>query len=123
MENHKFIPTVCIIGRPNVGKSSLFNVLLRERRAVVYEESGTTRDMAEGIAAIGEFKFKLVDTGGYIAKDQDELSLQIKQQVCRAMEEGALILFVTDSISGIVPQDKEIASILRKFSKPVIYLL
>jgi len=120
MENHKFIPTVCIIGRPNVGKSSLFNVLLRERRAVVYEESGTTRDMAEGIAAIGEFKFKLVDTGGYIAKDQDELSLQIKQQVCRAMEEGALILFVTDSISGIVPQDKEIASILRKNSRPVI---
>ena len=120
MVNHKSIPTVCIVGRPNVGKSSLFNVLLGERKSVVYEESGTTRDISEGIISYGDSKIKLMDTGGYVAGDQDELSRQVKLQVMRGMHEGNLLLFVTDSISGIMPADKEIAAILRKFNKPII---
>jgi len=120
MKKNKFIPTVCIVGRPNVGKSSLFNALLKERRAVVYEESGTTRDIAEGIMSVGGNNIKLVDTGGFVVRDRDELSQHVKLHVKRAMEEGSLMLFVTDSISGIMPSDKEVAAILRKFDKPVI---
>lgn len=120
MKKNRLIPTVCIVGRPNVGKSSLFNALLKERRAVVYEESGTTRDIAEGIMSIGGVSIKLVDTGGYVVGDRDELSRQVKLHVMRAMNEGSLMLFVTDSISGIMPSDKEIAAILRKFNKPII---
>jgi len=120
MKKNKFMPTVCIVGRPNVGKSSLFNALLKERRAVVFEESGTTRDIAEGIMSISGRSIKLVDTGGFTHGDRDELSRQVKLHVTRAMEEGSLMLFVTDSISGIMPSDKEVAAILRKFNKPII---
>jgi len=120
MVNYKSIPTICIVGRPNVGKSSLFNALLEERKSIVYEKSGTTRDISEGIISYGDSKIKLMDTGGYVAGDRDELSRQVKLQVMRAMHEGNLLLFVTDSISGIMPADKEIAAILRKYNKPVI---
>ncbi|MBU1895086.1 MAG: ribosome biogenesis GTPase Der [Candidatus Omnitrophota bacterium] len=120
MEKRKNIVTVCIVGRPNVGKSSLFNCLFKKRRAVVVEQSGTTRDRVEAIITINSLKIKLVDTGGYLAEDNDELSLQVKDQICRAMEEASLILFVTDCVSGVVPSDKEIAVLLRKFNKPVI---
>ncbi|MFH1552382.1 MAG: ribosome biogenesis GTPase Der [Candidatus Omnitrophota bacterium] len=120
MKNHSPIPTICIVGRPNVGKSSLFNCLVGERRAVVVEQSGTTRDRVEAVVSMGKFSVKFVDTGGYVSKDKDELSLQIKDQIHRAMEEASVIVMVTDTISGISPSDKEIASLLRKFNKPVI---
>ncbi|MFC1549194.1 ribosome biogenesis GTPase Der [Candidatus Omnitrophota bacterium] len=120
MENYNTIPTICVVGRPNVGKSSLFNCLLGERRAVVVEQSGTTRDRLESVVTIKGSHVKLVDTGGYLAEDKGQLSLQVKDQIYRAMEEASLILFVTDTIAGVTPADKEMALLLRKFSKPVI---
>jgi len=120
MENYSHIPTICIVGRPNVGKSSLFNRLLGERRAVVVERSGTTRDRVAAFLSVGKADAKLVDTGGYVEDDKDELTLQIKEQIYRAMEEAAVVLLVTDVISGITPADLEIAAMLRKFSKPVL---
>ena len=120
MESHKSIPTVCIVGRPNVGKSSIFNRLLGERRAVVFEQSGTTRDTLEAIIRIDKFNVKLVDTGGYASEDKDALSMQVKKHICKAIEGSSVILLVTDTIAGIRPADKEVASLLRKFSKSVI---
>ena len=120
MENRKVIPTICIVGRPNVGKSSLLNCLLEERRAVVVEQAGTTRDRVEVLIHMRGSNVKLVDTGGYNSKDKSELSLQIKDQIYRAMEEASVIIIVVDTIAGIVPADKEIAVLLRKFNKPVI---
>lgn len=120
MQNHNTIPTICIVGRPNVGKSSLFNCLLGERKAVVVEQSGTTRDRVEAIININDLRAILVDTGGYTTDETDYFSAHIKAQIHRAMEEASIIILVADSIAGISPQDKEVASMLRKFSKPVI---
>ena len=120
MKNISQIPTVSIVGRPNVGKSSLFNRLLGKRHAVVVEQSGTTRDRLESVVSIKGVNCKIVDTGGYMAEDKDEISLQIKEQINQAMEEASVIIMVADSVAGISPMDKEVAQILRKFGKPVL---
>jgi GTP-binding protein len=120
MENCSSIPTICIVGRPNVGKSSLFNCLLGERRAVVVEQSGTTRDRVESVITMQGAHFKLVDTGGYLSSDSDRFAEQVKDQIYRAMEEASVILLVADTIDGATPMDKEVALLLRKFGKPVI---
>ena len=120
MKKHSGIPTICIVGRPNVGKSSLFNCLLKEKRAVVVEQSGTTRDRVEAIIHLDKFRAKIIDTGGYISGDKDELSFEIKDQITRAMEEASVILMVTDTTCGVSASDEEIALLLRKFGKPVI---
>jgi GTP-binding protein len=121
MKKYENLPAVCIVGRPNVGKSSLFNCLLQRRQAVVVEESGTTRDRVEAILDIDEVKIRLVDTGGYMPEDKEELYLQVKEQIFNAMEEASVILMVADTISGISPYDEEVAALLRKFNKPVIF--
>jgi len=120
MERTTKIPTICIVGRPNVGKSSLFNRLLGERRAVVVEQSGTTRDRVEAVASIGGVTVKIADTGGYLTEDPDILSPHVKEQIFRAMADSTVILMVVDSIAGLVPADEEFAAVLRKFSKDVI---
>lgn len=120
MENYNLIPSICIIGRPNVGKSSLFNCLLQERRAVVVAEAGTTRDRLETIIFLDRTNFRLVDTGGYVSKDKDALSLDVKTQIYLAMNDASLILMVTDAQSGITPFDREIALVLRKSGKGII---
>jgi GTP-binding protein len=120
MGNSSQIPTVSIVGRPNVGKSSLFNRLLGERRAVVVEQSGTTRDRIEAVININGAGFKIIDTGGYMTENKDELSILVKEQINQAMEEASIIILVADAISGISPMDSEMASILRKFGKTVI---
>ncbi len=120
MEDNSLIPTICIIGRPNVGKSSLFNRLIGARRAVVVEQSGTTRDRLEIVAKIKKYSFKIVDTGGYLRKDIDELSSQVKDKIYEAIEEANLILFVVDAINGISPLDEEVALMLRKVEKPIL---
>ncbi len=120
MENYSGIPTVSIVGRPNVGKSSLFNCLLGERRAVVVEQSGTTRDRLEAIIQIRGTRVKLVDTGGYLSGEKDHISSKIKEQINRAMEEASVVIMVADTLVGVTHEDKEVALLLRKFSKPVI---
>jgi GTPase len=119
MEKHKNLPTVCVVGRPNVGKSSLFNCLMGERRAVVVEQSGTTRDRLEAVIRIGGRSIKLVDTGGYAVDDRDDISMQVKEQIYGAMEEADIILMVTDCSDGVTAADIEVASLLRKFSKEI----
>ncbi|MFH1837693.1 MAG: ribosome biogenesis GTPase Der [Candidatus Omnitrophota bacterium] len=120
MKNYNNLPAICIVGRPNVGKSSLFNALMGERRAVVVEQSGTTRDRSETIIAIGSRSVKLIDTGGYDSTDSDKLYLEVKEQILRAIEEADVMIMVVDAVAGILPFDEDIASLLRKFSKPVI---
>ncbi len=120
MEGYERIPAVCIVGRPNVGKSSLFNWLLGERRAVVVEQSGTTRDRVEAVIRIGKYSFKIVDTGGFSAEDKNVLSSQIREQIYRAVEEASVLVMVTDVIEGVSPADREVTKILRKFNKPVV---
>ncbi|MFH1799072.1 MAG: ribosome biogenesis GTPase Der [Candidatus Omnitrophota bacterium] len=120
MENYNKIPTICIVGRPNVGKSSLFNCLTGARRAVVAGESGTTRDRAESLVRISGFNAKITDTGGYLTLEKDELYSQVKLQIYRAMEEASIILMVVDAMDGLSGLDEEVAFLLRKFNKPVI---
>ena len=120
MGKYSKVPTICIAGRPNVGKSSLFNSLLGERRAVVIEQSGTTRDRVESMLKVGKYLVKLVDTGGYMAQEKCTISLQVKDQIFRAMEESTVILFVVDTMQGITPEDSIVADLLRRASKPVI---
>jgi GTP-binding protein len=123
MPGHDMIPTVCIAGRPNVGKSSLFNRLVGHRKAVVLGDSGTTRDRIEETVLMDGKKLKLVDTGGYILKDKDRLSPEIKYQITSAAQEASVILFVTDVSAGITAADREVALMLRKFDKPVILVV
>ena len=120
MEDRSAVPAVCIVGRPNVGKSSLFNQILGERKAVVFEQSGTTRDRVEAVISLGGLAVKIVDTGGYVHGDKDKLSMQVKDQIYSAMEESTALLMVADTQDGITAADREVASMLRKFSKPVI---
>ncbi len=120
MENDKKIPTICIVGRPNVGKSSLFNRFLGRRRAVVFEQSGTTRDRVEAIIKMGTYRIRLLDTGGFLRKDQDVLGHKIKGQLQIGIDEADILILVCDTINGLYPEDTEIARILRSSGKPVL---
>ena len=115
--------TVAIVGRPNVGKSTLFNRLLEQRKAIVDDESGVTRDRQYGVADWNGRTFNVIDTGGFVAGSEDVFEREIRKQVHIAMEEADLILFVTDTSTGIVLQDEEMAAVLRKSSKPVLLVV
>jgi GTP-binding protein len=120
MERTRNIPTVCIVGRPNVGKSSLFNRLVGERRAVVVEMSGTTRDRVEAMGVLAGVRVKYVDTGGYLTDDPDELSGEVREQIFGALREASLLIMVTDSMAGLNPADQAMTEILRKYDKDVV---
>lgn len=111
---------VAIVGRPNVGKSTLFNRLTETRQAIVDETAGTTRDRQYGIASWGEHEFSLVDTGGWVVNSEDIFEGEINKQVTVAIEEADVILFVLDVESGLTDLDLEVANMLRRTSKPVI---
>src|SRR6476661_5509250 len=113
-------PTVAIIGRPNVGKSTLFNRLLGGRPAIVSERPGTTRDRHFGDAEWQGRQFWLVDTGGLVPESDDSMERAIRQQVDFALEESDVVLFVVDGREGINPVDKAIAERLRKAQRPVV---
>lgn len=111
---------VAIVGRPNVGKSTLFNRLTRSRQAIVNEEAGTTRDRQYGkVDWIGR-EFSLVDTGGWVVNSDDVFEEEINKQVKVALDEADVILFVVDVTNGITDLDTEVAHILRRSNKPVI---
>ena len=110
---------VSIVGRPNVGKSTLFNRLTKTRQAIVSEISGTTRDRQYGTVEWNGQTFSLVDTGGWVAKTDDIFEDEIRRQVSIAADEADVILFVVDITTGITDIDNELADILRRIKKPV----
>ncbi|MDD4516285.1 ribosome biogenesis GTPase Der [Massilibacteroides sp.] len=111
---------VAIVGRPNVGKSTLFNRLTQSRQAIVNEEAGTTRDRQYGKVDWSGREFSLVDTGGWVLNSEDVFEEEINKQVQIAIEEADLILFVVDVKNGITDLDSEVASILRRSKKRII---
>lgn len=113
-------PTVALVGRPNVGKSTLFNRILGGRRAIVSEQPGTTRDRHFGDAEWQGRRFWLVDTGGLIPQSDDSMHRAIERQVEFALAEADVILFVVDGREGVNPVDNAIAERLRKAGRPVL---
>jgi len=111
---------VAIVGRPNVGKSTLFNRLTGTRQAIVNEEAGTTRDRQYGLVEWTGREFSLIDTGGWVVNSEDVFEGEINKQVQIAIEEADVILFVVDVMNGMTDLDEEVARILRRSKKPVV---
>ncbi|MFN3977106.1 MAG: ribosome biogenesis GTPase Der [Sulfurihydrogenibium azorense] len=111
---------VAIVGRPNVGKSSLFNRLIGKRKAIVEDIPGVTRDRIISQTEWRGVKFEVVDTGGYITSDEDKFAPYIRKQVEKELQEADLLVFVVDGKQGLTPLDKEIATLLHRTEKPVI---
>lgn len=111
---------VAIVGRPNVGKSTLFNRLTKTRQAIVNEQAGTTRDRQYGKSEWQGQEFSVVDTGGWVVNSDDVFEGEIRKQVLLAIEEADVILFVVDVVNGMTDLDMEVASILRRSKTPVI---
>lgn len=113
---------VAIVGRPNVGKSTLFNRLIGTRKAIVNEESGVTRDRNYGKSTWNGKEFSVIDTGGYVSKSDDIFEEEINKQVLLALDEADVILFMVDTEIGITDLDQNFARLLRNIDKP-IYLV
>ncbi len=111
---------VALVGRPNVGKSTLFNRLLGRRQAIDHDTPGVTRDRHYDLASWTGHSFTLVDTGGYVPHGAAHFEKQIRQQVAIALQEAQLVLFVVDSKEGLTPVDHHIAQVLRKTSTPIL---
>ncbi|CAL2076719.1 GTPase Der [Tenacibaculum dicentrarchi] len=111
---------VAIVGRPNVGKSTLFNRLVQRREAIVDSVSGVTRDRHYGKSEWNGKEFSVIDTGGYIVGSDDIFEGEIRKQVQLAIDEADIIVFVVDVEQGITPMDNEVAKILRQVKKPII---
>ena len=114
------VPQVVIVGRPNVGKSSIFNWLVRRRLAIVDDQPGVTRDRLSHLINVGDRFFEVVDTGGMGIDDVADLTADIEHQIDVAMQSADIILFVVDTREGIVPLDEEVARRLRYVDKPTI---
>ena len=111
------LPVVAIVGRPNVGKSSLFNLLARRRTSIVEPTAGVTRDRVSAVCDIDEAYFELVDTGGHGVVDRDDLSEHVERQIRYAIEQAHLILFVVDVRDGVTPLDLDTAELLRRYGR------
>ncbi|HEY3249314.1 MAG TPA: ribosome biogenesis GTPase Der [bacterium] len=113
-------PVVAIVGRPNVGKSALFNRLVGRRTSIVEDQPGVTRDRLYGTANWRDREFTLIDTGGYVSASDERLLTQVREQASRAVEDADLILFVVDARDGLTPEDQEIAEYLRRGRRPIL---
>ncbi len=116
-------PIVAIVGRPNVGKSTLFNRISGGRKAIVWDEPGVTRDRNYSDVEWGEHAFTLIDTGGFEPVSKDPIFAQMREQCELAIDEADVILFIMDGKEGLAPSDREIADILRKLNKPVFFIV
>lgn len=115
--------TVAIVGRPNVGKSTLFNRLVGEKKAIVDDFSGVTRDRIYGESEWGGKTFNVIDTGGFVPQSSDVFEKHIREQVLIAMDEALLLLFMVDCATGITALDEDFANILRKHPKNVFLVV
>jgi GTP-binding protein len=116
-------PVVAIVGRPNVGKSTLFNRIVGRKKAIVEDQPGVTRDRNYADIELGDKSFSLIDTGGFEPISRERIFIQMKEQCQLAIEEADVILFLMDGKDGLTPSDKEIASILRREVKPLLYVV
>ncbi|RYZ53683.1 MAG: ribosome biogenesis GTPase Der, partial [Chitinophagaceae bacterium] len=114
---------VAIVGRPNVGKSTIFNRLLEQRKAIVEDTPGVTRDRQYGIAEWNGKSFYVIDTGGFVPESDDHFEREIRKQVRIAMDEASVILFVVDAATGMTDLDDAMADILRRATKPVFLVV
>ena len=117
------LPLIAIVGRPNVGKSTLFNRLIGQRRSIVTDEPGITRDRIYGTMAWNGRSFEVVDTGGIIPGEESEIPQRIFEQAQIAIEEASLIFFVLDGRTAITGPDQELARLLRKIHKPLFLVI
>jgi GTP-binding protein len=116
-------PVVAIVGRPNVGKSTLFNRIAGGRKAIVEDEPGVTRDRNYADVAWDDHVFTLIDTGGFEPVSKERMFVQMREQCQLAMDEADAVLFLMDGKEGLTPSDREIADILRRQQKPVFYVV
>ncbi len=114
---------IAIVGRPNVGKSTLFNRLTESRDAIVEETSGVTRDRIYGESFWNGIDFAVIDTGGFVIGSEDIFEEEIRKQVKLAIDETDVILFVVDVVDGVTPMDEDVAKLLRKTNKPVLLVV
>ncbi|HAI84288.1 MAG TPA: ribosome biogenesis GTPase Der, partial [Chitinophagaceae bacterium] len=112
--------TVAIVGRPNVGKSTFFNRLLEQRKAIVDDISGVTRDRQYGVTDWNGKTFNVIDTGGFVPNSEDIFETEIRKQVVIAIDEADAIIFMVDAAVGITDLDEAMANMLRRATKPVL---
>src|ERR1051326_1880246 len=112
-------PTVVIVGRPNVGKSTLFNRITGQRRAIVGDEPGITRDRIHGSAEHDGRRFEVIDTGGILVNDQEYIPAQILRQAEVALRPASHIIFLVDGRAEITGADRDLAQMLKRLGKPV----
>jgi len=117
------LPNVAIVGRPNVGKSALFNRLISRRIAIVHDQPGITRDCISEVCTRGSHPFIVWDTGGVAGAGESELTAQVRRAVDGAIQDSDLLLFVVDAKGGLSPLDQELARMLRKSRKPVVLVI
>ena len=113
------LPSIVIVGRPNVGKSTLFNAIIGQRRSIVGDEPGITRDRIYGEGQYRGRRFELIDTGGIIANDAELIPSEILKQARKALEGAAHVIFLIDGRAEITGADRDLAKMLRKLGKPV----
>ena len=113
------LPTVVIVGRPNVGKSTLFNRITGQRRAIVGDEPGITRDRIHGLAQHGACRFEVIDTGGIVVHDQEYIPSQILRQARVALQDASHIILLVDGRAEITGADRDLAQMLKRLGKPV----
>jgi GTP-binding protein len=123
MNGARETPSVAIVGRPNVGKSALFNRLIGRSTAIVHDQPGITRDRISSVSTRGARPFTVWDTGGAVGAGESELTAQVRQMVDEAIRQSDILLFVVDAQQGLSPIDRELARLLRKSRKPIVLVI
>jgi len=113
------LPTIALVGRPNVGKSTLFNRLTKSRSALVADFPGLTRDRQYGQGRVGERRFVVIDTGGFEPVAKDGILKEMARQTLQALDEADIVIFLVDGRAGVTPQDSRIAELLRRRGRAV----